>query len=274
MKIGFLGDVHGSANHALALILLWQKKNTVRLDLIIQLGDIGILPNPNLKSPPYERYYEWNKTVYDLFYLPLAAGTDSEILKDVRRHLAAPIFFIRGNHDERPRFSTISRSVGFETFAIDPFDIFHFAPDGSELKADSTDILLFGEARNPPEDQMAPLDAKIVATHPGPFGIGRNTLGEVLGSRDVLSFVLRYRPSYLIFGHHHHIMKPTKVGETTCIGLDSLVAADRDGGLPPKVLPGALCVYDEDSDSFSFAKEEWMDEIPGNLSIADLERFF
>jgi Icc-related predicted phosphoesterase len=273
MKIGFLGDVHGSANHALALILLWQKKNATKLDLIIQLGDIGILPDPEVTSPPYEKYYEWNKTVYDLFYLPRAVGRDAEILKEVRRNLAAPICFILGNHDEQPRFSTKSQVAGTKTFAIDPFDIFHFAPDGAELKFDATDILLCGEAGNTSDGLGAPSAAKIVATHPGPFGIGRNTLGEVLGSRDVLSFILRHRPVYLVFGHHHHILKPTKVGKTTCVGLDRLIGAERDGSSPPKVLPGALCIYDEDSDSFSFVEDSWLADIPGSLNIADLNNY-
>lgn len=273
MKIGFLGDVHGSANHALALILLWQRKNAAKLDFIIQLGDIGILPDPGATSPPYERYYEWNKTVYDLFYLPRAVGPDAEILNEVRRHLAGPICFICGNHDEPPRVSSQSHITGTETFSIDPFDIFHFAPDGSRLKADSTTILLVSEAGSSPDGKETSPGTMIVATHPGPFGIGRNTLGEVLGSRHVLSFILRNQPAFLVFGHHHHVMESVKLGETTCVGLDRLIEADRDGNTPPMVLPGALGVYDDDSGSFSFVDDEWLEEIPGNLKISDLEDF-
>jgi hypothetical protein len=116
--VGFLGDVHGSAFHALALLAKWTTENTRHLDLIIQLGDIGILPDSKAPEPPFDRYYEWNKSIYDLFYLRRAAGSDADILKRVRSHIGTPILFIQGNHDDQPQYGHLysaGRGIGIRS---------------------------------------------------------------------------------------------------------------------------------------------------------------
>lgn len=41
MKIAFLGDLHGRVFHALALVTTWQEKHGEKLDMVIQVGDMG-----------------------------------------------------------------------------------------------------------------------------------------------------------------------------------------------------------------------------------------
>ena len=39
--IGFAGDVHGLVYHAIALVTTWQRKTGKKLDLVVQVGDMG-----------------------------------------------------------------------------------------------------------------------------------------------------------------------------------------------------------------------------------------
>jgi hypothetical protein len=55
--IGFVGDVHGQVFHALAAVASWQAHAGRRLDVLIQLGDMGAEPDGDRQeatpSDPY-----------------------------------------------------------------------------------------------------------------------------------------------------------------------------------------------------------------------------
>ena len=41
MLVGFVGDVHGLAYHVVALLSTWQRVTHKKLDIIVQVGDMG-----------------------------------------------------------------------------------------------------------------------------------------------------------------------------------------------------------------------------------------
>jgi hypothetical protein len=55
MLIGFIGDMHGRAFHALAAILTLQEKLGSRFDMIIQVGDFGY-PDTSRVDAATQRY--------------------------------------------------------------------------------------------------------------------------------------------------------------------------------------------------------------------------
>ena len=272
MKIGFLGDVHGSALHALALLAKWTTERACKLDLIVQLGDIGVLPDPAASEPPYDRYIEWNKSIYDLFFLPHAVGSDAEILQQVRSHIGCPILFIRGNHDNQPRYDHLHQTDTELGVAIDPFDLFRYIPDGTRICPNGIEILCSGSLSNLPAhlSDTSPLD--VLVTHAGPFGIGRNTIGEIQGDVNILAFVKKWRPRFHIFGHHHHVIGPINAAGTTFLGVNALLGIHRDGSKLPYVLNGCLMVLDSDSLSIEFAEDRWLGLIDGAISYSAVAR--
>jgi hypothetical protein len=56
MQIGFIGDVHGQVFHALAAVTQWQQEMGCRLDLLIQVGDMGGYPDPTRMDAASQRY--------------------------------------------------------------------------------------------------------------------------------------------------------------------------------------------------------------------------
>jgi predicted phosphodiesterase len=47
LLIGFVGDTHGRVLHTLAVLSEWQIRTKKKLDLIIQVGDLGAYPEPS-----------------------------------------------------------------------------------------------------------------------------------------------------------------------------------------------------------------------------------
>jgi hypothetical protein len=273
MIVGFLGDVHGSALHACSLLAKWTSVNGRKLDMIVQLGDIGIMPDSAAPEPPYDRYIKWNKSIYDLFYLPRAVGLNAIILNRVREHIGKPILFIRGNHDDQPQYSDLQQTVAGTGIPIDPFDIFRYVPDGTRLNANGLEILCMGSPPDQPFQPTVDLSPDVLVTHAGPFGIGRNRIGEIQGHPDALAYVKSWKPTYHIFGHHHHIIGPISAAGVCFIGVNAVLNVPRDGSQLPSVMEDSLMVLNTDDMTIKFVRDEWMSEIAGNLAYTDLERF-
>ena len=66
MITGFIGDIHGRACHALAILLIWQTMRKKKFDLVVQVGDLGVMPLPQSGEIPYDRFSQWDPSVYDL----------------------------------------------------------------------------------------------------------------------------------------------------------------------------------------------------------------
>lgn len=266
MLIGFLGDMHGSAFHALALIYRWMIHYRRRLDYIIQPGDIGILPNPDADKPPEERFYQWNKTVYDLFYLAKASGKSATTLRQVRETIGSTVLFIRGNHDEQPQFQRYKEADHGNGVPIDPYGLFTYMPDGAVLTADGKSILLFGDPSANSEIEPSNDRIDILVTHQGPYGIGRNTVGEIQGDSTAIALAKKKCPSIHVFGHHHHMIGPITAAGITYIGVNSLFYVYRDGRLPV-VQPGSLMILDTDTMNTEFVTDKRVIGIPARLGI-------
>jgi hypothetical protein len=101
MLLGFLGDVHGHAFHAIASLATWQQETGRQFDLIIQVGDMACEPDldqvvldaatdPHLTLDPAEA---------DFARLLNAEGRHADLLRRLRQHFRSPIYFLRGNHE-------------------------------------------------------------------------------------------------------------------------------------------------------------------------------
>ena len=71
-----------------------------RFDLVVQVGDLGVLPDPRTGERPYDRFSEWDSSVYDLHDIVTATGEQAQLLGEFRQKIAAPILVVAGNHDE------------------------------------------------------------------------------------------------------------------------------------------------------------------------------
>ena len=266
MLIGFLGDLHGRVFQALAVLTRWQLETGQKLDLIIQVGDLGVFPDLARLDEATRRFVERDPSEVDFNRLLTAEGGLAIALNYVRAQLRSPIYFIRGNHEDMDwlsQYATIS--------AVDPFDLFHYVPDGTHHQFGETTIAFLGgvqTAMPEPEsidqaayDRLAQLGGGVVdilVTHQGPYGVGLGYHGNVLGSTEITDLIVRLQPRYHIAGHFHSGWGPNRYGQTTSIGLKILVPIYDNPDL--LVQPGCMALLDTTSNRLDIVTDNWMSE--------------
>ncbi len=257
MIIGFIGDIHGRACHALAILLIWQSIRKKRFDLVVQVGDLGVMPLPQSGEIPYDRFSQWDPAVYDLCSLILAEGTDAQLARDTRTQLTSSILVVAGNHDE---FSDIRNSVETKSsvpIPLDPHGLFKCVPDGFILEV-GEETIGFCEGGDPEALQHThPKDIDILVSHEGGFGIGADADNLAEGPQALLEYLRTSKPRYHVFGHFHHPVEPRKVYETECIQVASVVSNPRDPKLQV-INEGCIGALDTETGNFEFVSGDWL----------------
>jgi hypothetical protein len=69
MKLAFFGDVHGRVPHALGAAVVLQKRRGIRLDALVQVGDLGAFPSPERLDDATRRFIASNPAEGDFFRL-------------------------------------------------------------------------------------------------------------------------------------------------------------------------------------------------------------
>lgn len=257
MIIGFIGDIHGRACHALAILLTWQSMRKKIFDLVVQVGDLGVMPLPQSGEIPYDRFSQWDPAVYDLCSLILAEGPDAQLARDTRTQLTSSILVVAGNHDE---FSAIRNSVETKSsvpIPLDPHGLFKCVPDGFTLEV-GKETIGFCEGGDPEVLQHShPKDIDILVSHEGGFGSGADADNLAEGPQDLLEYLRTSKPRYHVFGHFHHPVEPRKVYETECIQVASVVSNPRDPELQV-INEGCIGALDTETGDFEFVSGDWL----------------
>jgi Icc-related predicted phosphoesterase len=271
MKIAFVGDIHGRVFHAIATIIKWQTINNQKLDMIIQVGDLGAYPKPD-DTMLNNKFILEDPTELDFSkYI----NADLELQDDLwyaRHQLSQPIHFIRGNHEDFEWLNLISEN-GTKITAIDKFDIIRYIPDGTIIDLNGIKIAFLGGIETDKEELRA-IDFKaysnlikyepgvidILVTHDSLYGTGISFKGEVQGSKKVTQLVEAIQPKYLVAGHYHHMIEPQQIGTTKYLGLNILIPPIRKDKLGC-VQKGSIAVLDTIECAIELVKDDWLSQI-------------
>ena len=256
MVIGFIGDVHGRACHALSVLLMWQAMRKRKFDLVVQVGDLGVLPDPKSGEIPYDRFSQWDASVYDLCHLILAEGENAKLVREIRSHLTSPILVVAGNHDEFAEVRSDAEE-STEPIALDPFYLFACVPDGFTIEKDGVWVG-FCEAGDPKVLQRKCANGvDVLVSHEGGFGEGAEADALSTGPQDMLAYLKESKPRYHVFGHFHHPVGPRRVFETECVQVSSMVSNPRDPTLQV-VNDGSIGALDTETGDFEFVQGDWL----------------
>jgi len=270
VKVGFLGDVHGHVFHALAVIAEWQRRAKTQLDLIVQVGDLGAIPDVASGDHQTHRFAREDPAELDFPRLLTTTGPLAESLHMARRCLAAPIVFIRGNHDDAGWLTGLPTSPGSATALVDPFDLFRYVPDGTVLVENGVRIGFLGgiETTHPHPATIdpaayagmiarAPGSLDVLVTHDPPLGAGEGYRSTRQGSALVSALDTHLAPSLHVGGHVHAAIGPKQFGVTTYYGCAILVPAAQHN---PRhaVGGGSFAVWDTETAAFTFVSEPWL----------------
>jgi Icc-related predicted phosphoesterase len=284
MKLAFFGDIHGQILHMLATALLWQHKAGEPLDYIIQVGDFGAFPTLESiqKDKAAWRFAQHNPAELDFGrVLDLTEGRLADSLKLARQQLKRPVYFIRGNHDDVEWLEAAGKRpelTANHSWAVDPFDLFHYLPDGRILQLGDVTIGFLGGIENPeqrPQDvfneaayqtlfALPPGTLDILVTHEPPYGVSTGFRGQVQGSPKISALIQTIVPRYLIAGYLHHIIGPRQFGRTTYLGLNVLFNARSERH---QVEPGSMVILDTIHNTLELVTDDWLSQVPLDFSF-------
>ena len=289
MKTAFVGDTHGQAFHLLATALRWGEYAGYPLDLVIQVGDFGAerLDRMTRNVDVFLRWAANDPAQFDVLRTCRAGRQLSERLREVRRSLGRPVYFLRGDHDEVDWLRTLGGPTQNETMPLDPFDLFHYLPDGLVFARGGLTFAVFGGVESPepgkegtehdPEALTALLGVgrgaiDVLLTHEPPYGVGRGYHGQVQGSSQVSKLIDALQPRFHLSGHLHTMRGPVAYGETTSFGLHGFGGSSRPRVRQASrtVQPGTVAVLDTDTGDLEFVIGSWLMDL-GEVVEKDVE---
>jgi len=274
MRIAFIGDTHGRVFHALAALVTLQQQLDTHFDFIVQVGDFGF-PDPQQADESGKRYLAVDPAEADLSRLLAATGQRAETLRRFRELITRPIHFVRGNHEDVSWLNGLPIDPSTRVAPADPFDLFRYAPDGTVLDLQGFRVAFLGGVEELPGDaaidphayqalsERAAGSVDLLVTHEGPYASAKGGYsGAVLGSQRITQLVETLRPAYHVFGHAHQLLGPERLGRTTWLGIDALVASAIWQPEARGLKSGCLALLDTEKRTLRPVTDEWLAAFP------------
>jgi len=274
MIIAVFGDLHGKILLAYKLCQRWQKEHKTKLDLILQVGDLGVWPDLTKLDKATVRHIDADEN--ELGFIDFANGSetldnlflskDSEVLPD--------IYFIKGNHED---FDFLDSHVSKKQTII-PIDAyrkinymingkaFTYAKGNERIRIgalggiDSSTVPKPGRRHNAAyftdkEIQALSLDKEIniLLTHHG------STTKKDIFSEKIDALKNSIRPQYHFYGHMHKEADVQKEGNTFLVQINLLGFRRESSRLTSKAF-GILDWKNKNNHKFDFMNDEWLKE--------------
>ncbi|MBT2206727.1 metallophosphoesterase [Actinomadura sp. NEAU-AAG7] len=285
MKVAFLGDVHGCVLHALGAAVLLARHRRIRLDAVIQVGDLGAFPSAERWDEPSRRFGAEGPAQSDFFRL---LDPSSRLGEGVRMALGEipPLLFLSGNHEDHEWLAGLHRGRGAVT-PVDPLGVFqhvvcgHIAEVAGQRVAFLGRVELDGYMDLDPDahDRLLaaePGSVDVLVTHDGPYGMS-SWRGVTQGSRKLSRLIEHLQPRLHVSGHYHHQNGPRRYGATVSYALAQLIPPKRDlrDSTPvnprQQVAPGSIGLFDTRTLDFEYVHDSWLADVRGDrLDLAAL----
>lgn len=207
MQIAILGDLHGRIYEALNACRQWEIKNSKQIDIILQLGDLGVWPFPERADKATRTFAEKYSSEYGFreFHNP------SERVKKLLSELKANLIFVTGNHED---FQYLAECTTKEpVFSIEPLKRIYCLKNGQVYNFKNIKIAGLGglDAKNRPgkylpEAYIQKKDAKkllkekfdIFISHESP----KDAAIQGSGSEEITRILKKCQPEYAFFAHY------------------------------------------------------------------------
>lgn len=287
MRIAFLGDVHGCVRHALGTVVMLQARRRVRLDAVIQVGDLGAYPSPERYDEPTRRFARDHPAQGDFLRLldpppPFADGVRSALGQ------VPPVLFVSGNHEDHEWLAALHDAADAGVVPVDPLGAYHHVACGNVVEVAGQRVAFLGlievaDKMDLDPDAYAHLMAAepgsvdILVTHDGPYGLSHDRRGQVQGSAKLTRLIAHLQPPLHISGHYHHPNGPRQYGRTTSYVLAQLVQPKAGKWEPGPVNPeqrvtaGSVGLLDTETGAFEYIDDPWLADIKGDaLDLAEL----
>jgi Icc-related predicted phosphoesterase len=277
LRIAVLGDLHGHLTLAYRLLRRWERETGHTVDLILQVGDLGVFPPPFRIDKATMRFAE--KDPDELGFVQYHDGSPEadailgpDAPEETRIH--ASLYFVKGNHEDFEFLDGLAATNS--PVPVDAYGRILFLPSGSVAPLPARDhrvrvAALGGLAlQNGPgvgtgtkhysKSEVQRLWAAgsgldVLLTHDSPLG----TVYDDAGSRDILEFIREFQPRFHFCGHHHEDGRQLDVSCDT----QSFLLNGVDFRTPSELNPGCIGILewgDSGGGRFAFLEEKWLGE--------------
>ncbi|RKS79336.1 Icc-related predicted phosphoesterase [Actinomadura pelletieri DSM 43383] len=279
MRIAFIGDVHGCVLHALGAAVALSRHRGIRLDAVIQVGDLGAFPSPD-RWDDASRRFRADNPAQDAFFDLL--DPSPHLAEGVRLALAhiPPILFLSGNHEDHTWLAGLHKTRAAPVTPVDPLGAYHHVACGHITEVAGRRTAFLGKIELPgPTDYDAaaydrllhtePGSVDILVTHDGPYGMStyRDT---VQGSPKLTRLLEHLQPRLHVGGHYHHENGPRRYGTTTSYALAQLVPPKVHRRSPDPINPrqqvaaGGIGLLDTATYDFEYVHDPWLADVHGD----------
>lgn len=238
MQIGVFGDVHGQLLLVFHLAARWQQETGQRLDLLLQVGDLGIFPEVKRLDRSTRRHSTATEAGLDfLRYFTRYEPAVAALLHET----SCPLLFVRGNHEDHAWLDTLEQRGPTPAFPVDVYQRLYCLKTGVPFLfthgEETLTILGIGRIGRPaaarkdrphylqPHEkqrlsQLGPGALDVLLTHDGAC----DQIYPGSGSEEIGSICERLHPVYHVFGHYGGPCryKQTGSGETLSYKLADL----------------------------------------------------
>ncbi|HSA52356.1 MAG TPA: metallophosphoesterase [Yinghuangia sp.] len=287
MRIAFVGDVHGCVLHALGAAVTMQARREIRLDAVIQVGDLGAYPSYDRFDDSTRRFARDHPAQGDFLRLLDPPPRFADGVRAALQHVP-PVLFVSGNHEDHDWLAQLHDQAAAEAVPVDPLGAYRHVACGTVLEVAGQRVAFLGLIELPGKMDLdgtayarlmatQPGGVDILVTHDGPYGMSLDRRGNTQGSPKLTRLIEHLRPRVHVSGHYHHPNGPRRYGPTTSYALAQLVEPKATRWAPEPVnprqhlTPGSIGLLDTETGDFTYIDDPWLTEVGGDtLDLVDL----
>ena len=272
MYVAVFGDLHGKIKLAYKLCHRWQIENKTKLDLILQVGDLGVWPDSSKLDKATARFAA--KEPMELGFQEFLEGSEEldDLFYDKDNGVAADLYFCKGNHED---FDFLKENKSRQpASSVDAYQKLNYISNGRSFifgKGNSKvaiaalgglDKEIVKDPGRKPKDvyftdkELQELrlqkNIDILLTHQG------YDLHGIVSER-LTRAVKDLNPAYHFFGHKHVESELGNNDHTVMVEMNLLEFKRKSGRLTRKGF-GILYWEDKDNHLFSFIEDPWLEE--------------
>lgn len=280
MRIAFLGDVHGCVRHALGAAVMLRARRRVRLDAVIQVGDLGAYPSPERYDEPTRRFGQDHPAQSDFVRLLDPEPAFADGVRAALRQVP-PVLFVSGNHEDHAWLAALHAAADAEVVPVDPLGAYRHVACGNVVEVAGQRVAFLGLIEAADKMDLdpdacarlmaaAPGSVDVLVTHDGPYGMSRDRRGQVQGSAKLTRLIDHLQPPLHVSGHYHHPNGPRRYGRTTSYALAQLVRPraskwEPESGNPEqRVTAGSVGLLDTETGAFEYVEDAWLADVHGD----------
>jgi hypothetical protein len=265
------GDLHGRILPAFRLALAWQREHDVRLDGLLQVGDLGYFPDPSRLDRATKRHAE--KDPMELGTLDVIAPNRDADALFAEEDLPQQMWFIAGNHEDYGALDERRSAAGSgRDFPVDYYQRIHCICDGAvvgvpgglrigglwgiddEAPRARSSALKIARIRQRSATQLSAEKFDLLLTHESP----RDAMWIDSGSNAISAIIQLAQPAFAFFGHYHSEGRIAECdfGRTEVFHLHGLELRGK-GGTAEESSVGVLR-WTGTEGTFAYLSPEWL----------------